>query len=151
MAGLGVLAVFGTGLWMYMNHDHIDQIDDPVVAEAVSSACATMTDKVRTAVVPPRSSPAVRVAAIRRQNQAVWDFVEEVLTVGNERLDGDLPSRRWLQDWETIMSLRERAAVALAVGSAPSFTMPSVEGHPIVERMNRTSDCVVPVELTTLP
>jgi len=98
------------------------------VAAAVSSACATMTDEVRAAVVPAGSSPAVRVAAIRRQNQAVW-----------------------LQDWETIMSLRERAAVALAVGSAPSFTMPSVEGHPIVERMNRTSDCVVPVELTTLP
>jgi hypothetical protein len=98
------------------------------VAAAVSSACATMTDEVRAAVVPAGSSPAVRVAAIRRQNQAVW-----------------------LQDWETIMSLRERVVVALSVGSEPSFTMPAIDGHPIVERMNRTSDCVVPVELTGLP
>ncbi|GAB2665313.1 hypothetical protein [Kribbella swartbergensis] len=121
-----------------------------MVEDAIAAACRTMTDEVQAAAVPHDTAVEVRVAAIRRQNQAIWDFLEEVYEVGDQRLDGDVPSRRWLEDWKAIMSLRERAVVELAAGVEPSYAVPTVEGYPITRRMNAASSCQVPVELTTL-
>ncbi|MEI8410411.1 MULTISPECIES: hypothetical protein [unclassified Kribbella] len=129
----------GIGLWMYLNHDRADFIDDPVVEDAISAACTTMTDEVRAAVVPHDAAVAIRVAAIRRQNEAIWDFVDAVHKVGDQRLDGDLPSRAWLTDWKSILSLRERASVDLAAGGEASYAVPLVDGSPITRRMNDAS------------
>jgi hypothetical protein len=150
VVGGGFLVGSAIGMWLYINHDRPELIDDEVLAARITSACATMTDRVRAAAVPTTSPAAARAAAVKRQDQAVRDFVESVRTVGDERLDGDLPSKDWLRDWESIAVLRDRAAADLEAGRKPSFVLPKIDGHPITYRMDYASSCTVPTELTTL-
>jgi hypothetical protein len=70
--------------------------------------------------------------------------------IGFQSLDGDLPSKDWLKDWESIAALRDRAAADLEAGRKPSFGLPKIDGHPITYRMDHASSCTVPTELTTL-
>ena len=140
------------GLWTYVNADHLGILNDPSVISVVEPACAKMAAAVRQVPVPPPGAPPAQVAAaIRSQNDAVRTLTKAVRALGNETLNGDDPAQAWLSDWDTLIVLRERYATDLLAGRTASFTLPTIDGVPITQRMSDPGvACPVPPALTAL-
>ncbi|MEH1165303.1 hypothetical protein V6V47_07940 [Micromonospora sp. CPCC 205539] len=149
---LGCVGVSVAGFWMYANHDRIELIDSPQVSEVAERACASMRATVVATAVSPGATPAARVRSLREQDTAVTAMVAQVRSLGSDRLRDDLPTTDWLTDWESLVAARERYADALSAGGDPHFEVPTADGRPIVDRMNRVGlTCEVPPQLVDLP
>ncbi|EWT01459.1 hypothetical protein N865_10455 [Intrasporangium oryzae NRRL B-24470] len=72
--------------------------------------------------------------------------------LGHERLAGDDPALYWLEDWETLLRLREAYAADLLAGRTPRLDVPAGEdGRPISRRMSELEGCQVAQRLWELP
>ncbi|OZV79634.1 hypothetical protein CA850_16290 [Micromonospora echinospora] len=148
---VGAFSIFCAGLWSYANHDRPELIDNPPVRETAESACATMQAAVVAKAVPPSAALDVRIRAVREQNAAVAAMVAQVRSLGSSRLDDDRPTAAWLADWETLVETRDQYANDLSAGRRPHFLVPTVDGVPIIERMNDVDlVCEVPPQLVDL-
>lgn len=132
------VAVSAAGFWLYANHDRLDFIDDPTVADRASAACEELT--VQLGRLGAGVRPADRRAA---ESAAVAEMVASVRSLGERTIDGDHPTRQWLDDWE-----------ALAAAHAAGRAVPVDDlGNPIVDRMNGLAvdsglpECQVPRQL----
>lgn len=133
-----VAALWVYGLFVYANHDRTEFIDDPAVVAKVSIACTQLADELasmrRDGLRPDRAA----------ESAAVRAMVAAIRTLGEETINGDLPTEDWLDDWE-----------ALAESHAGARPVP-VDGHgkSIVERMNTLAtdsgvpQCQVPETLS---
>jgi len=61
------------------------------------------------------------------------------------------PLRYALDDWRTLIRLRESYARDLLAGKKPHLVLPRVDGIPIAQRMTELADRDVVKKLTTLP
>ncbi|MGS2615970.1 hypothetical protein ACVCAH_15815 [Micromonospora sp. LZ34] len=146
------IVVFCAGLWTYANHDRPELIDNPPVSEVAESACATMRAAVAAKAAAPGAAVDAKVRSIREQNAAVAAMVAQVRGVGRDLLADDHPTTAWLADWDTLVEARERYAVELAAGREPHFVVPTVDGRPLIDRMNSVGlRCEVPPQLVDLP
>ena len=155
--GITVVTVFvllsGYGLWAYANADHLGILDNPEVTSIVGPACTAMAAAVKHVPTPPPGAPPAQVAAaVRSQNQALTTLTKTVRALGDETLDGDHPAQAWLSDWDTLIRLRERYAADLLAGKPATFTLPTVDGVPVTDRISDPGvSCPVPPVLTALP
>ena len=147
------MCLFAFGLWTYVNADHLGILNDPSVISVVEPACVKMAAAVKQVPVPPPGAPPAQLAAaVRSQNDAVRALTKTVRALGDETLNGDDPAQAWLSDWDTLIRLRERYAADLVAGRTPTFTLPTVDGVPITQRMSDPGvSCPVPPALTALP
>jgi len=123
------------GFWVYANHDRLESIDDPTVADAAADACREMSSVLaRIAADPPASG------RLDAEADAVRAMVDRIRSLGDETIDGDIPTGQWLDDWEALAS-------AHATGAPTPLDQ---GGVPIVDRMDELvnwssiPDCVVP-------
>lgn len=79
---------------------------------------------VRTSRSPGDESPEAQVTAIRSGNSAVAEMVASVRGLGERRLERDMPTQPWLEDWKTLVTLREQYAVDLEGGGSPDVRRP---------------------------
>ena len=124
------------GLWVYAQHDRIDQIDAPAVVDVADEACARLTTTVQRIDNPTLS---LRDAdRFRAQSAAIADLVETIRQhVGEDQLHDDRPSLAWLDDWENLAQRAAAAADSLDAGLTLDPGVPLVDGKPITDRMNR--------------
>lgn len=151
LVGALVVGFAGWVMWAYMNADHLGVLDDPVVMKAADQACQRLRVEVD-AASPPAGGGAAEIArSIPLQDTAIHGLVDQMTGLGQDRLAGDHPSLSWLDDWRTLMRLREDYARDLLAGRHPHLVLPRVDGIPITHRMTELADCDVVKELATLP
>ncbi|MDC5698898.1 hypothetical protein OO014_16725 [Intrasporangium calvum] len=139
------------GMWAYANADHLGVLDDPVVSQAADDACTSLAAQVDAAKVPSGSPPSEFARAIRAQDAAAQGLIRAMEGLGHDRLAGDHPALYWLDDWRTLIQLREKYAQDLGAGLHPHLKLPTVDGIPISRRMPEVADCQVVQSLTHLP
>ncbi len=143
-----VVAVSLTKLWSYANTDNPDRIEQSDIVELAGVACARMRDSAAAAAVSPTAPLAQRVGAINAQDDAVIRLITTMKLLGEERLGADLPSARWLEDWQRLVTARDTYAKSLATGKPAPLTFPTVGGKPLVDRLNGVGvNCRVPLVL----
>lgn len=139
------------GMWAYLNVDHLGVLDDPVVMAAAGQACQKLRVEVDAASPPAGGGAAEMARSIRLQDRAIQGLVDQMTRLGQDRLAGDHPSLFWLDDWRTLLRLRESYARDLLAGRKPHLVLPRVDGIPITHRMTELADCDVVKELASLP
>ncbi|GAB3057243.1 hypothetical protein GCM10027053_18650 [Intrasporangium mesophilum] len=149
VGGFGTATVLG--MVAYINADHVGVLDDPVVVDAADRACSDLRTQVDAASVPAGGSASDLAESIRTQDVAVQELVDVMSRLGHDRLAGDHPPLGWLDDWRTLIRLRETYARELLAGQNARLVVPRVDGVPITRRMTALADCDVVVELTKLP
>jgi hypothetical protein len=117
-------------------------IDSKPVRTAVASACNQLRSDL--AALPAGLSTADRAEA---ENRAVERLVARVRGVGPEALAHDVPTERWLGDWEQIVAERRQA-----VRQGRRFVTPVANGTPVNIRMfalirSGLEQCDVPRQL----
>lgn len=140
-------AVWGAGMWSYMNHDPIDLLDLPETLDTADAACQGVVD----ALSDPTASRRDRITA---GNAAIDRLVEAMEGLGADTLDDDLPSRAWIEDWTTLAAAREELGAALDAGQDATFVVPQTEdGYPITMRVSdaATTTCATAVTLASSP
>lgn len=146
-----MVGVAAWGMWAYLNVDHLGVLDDPVVMEAADRACQKLLVEVDAASPPAGASSAATARSIRLQDSAIQGLVDRMSGLGQDRLAGDHPSLFWLDDWRSLIRLREAYARDLLAGKKPHLVLPRVDGVPITHRMTELADCEVVKKLATLP
>lgn len=129
--------------------DHLGILDDPTVMDQAESACDRLDAEVGQLGVAG-AGPADRVARIRAEDVAVGHLVASMRSLGDDRLEHDHPAVSWLQDWETLVALREHYADELAVGGSPVLVVPRVDDIPVTHRMTELSSCTVVEQLAAM-
>ncbi|KRB74004.1 hypothetical protein ASE01_18590 [Nocardioides sp. Root190] len=138
-------------LFRYADADHLGVLDDRDVAEAADAACSRMEASVRSSAPSPNDSATAIASAMRNQNSAIAEMIDDIRSIGTDKLAGDHPAEDWLADWENLIDLREDYADALTRGEQPVLTIPMTDGMPIIARMDDTADCSVAAELAQPP
>lgn len=154
MAGGGaalVVAFWALGMWSYANADHLGVLDDPVVVLAADGACRTLAAHVEAATVPAGSPTHELVGALHAQDAAARGLISAMEELGHDRLAGDHPALNWIEDWRTLIELRETYAGDLSAGLHPHLTVPTVDGISISRRMSEVADCQVVLTMAHLP
>jgi hypothetical protein len=146
-----VLGFWVAGMWAYANADHLGILDDPVVSQAADDACRSLAAQVDATKVPSGSPPSELAKAIRAQDAAVQGLIRAMERLGHDRLSGDHPALAWLDDWHTLIQLREKYAHDLSAGLDPHLRLPTVDAIPISRRMSEVADCQVVMSLARLP
>ena len=122
---LGGAALLATAMWTYATHDRPELIDDPDLIAVIEPACRVMTAEVERSALPSGAPSELRVAAIKRQNNAIRRMVSTIEQVGNQRIANDLPTRRWLDDWQRLASAREQYSVQSEPGARGPWQVPT--------------------------
>jgi len=117
-------------------------IDSKPVRTAVASACTQLRSDL--AALPAGLNVADRAEA---ENRAVERLVARVRSVGPDALAHDVPTDRWLDDWELIVATRRQA-----VRDGRRFATPVAHGTPVNIRMfelirSGLEQCDVPRQL----
>jgi hypothetical protein len=123
----GLVILVGLTFNQYASADHRGILDDPDVTDVAEPAFERMTDTVRAAQPPAGATPEVVAAGISAQNKAIAQMIARIRTVDEETLRGDHPAVGWLEDWETVVRLRDDYAAALLQGGIRPCTSPSPE------------------------
>jgi hypothetical protein len=135
-------------MWLYINHDRIELIDRPDVAERADEACASMRAELAQMATSGTGSAEI-ASRVRQENEVVRRFVQSVRALGRPALKDDSPAEAWLRDWENLVAARDHFAYDLiqgTTGTAP--TVPTVNGVPIIKRMNEVGiACRVPSQI----
>ena len=135
--GIGVCGFSG-----YASADHLGILDNPQVHDQAQAACDRLNDDVRSAS-PVGPSTAERVQRIRDEDAAIVRLVSSMQSLGEETLADDHPAALWLQDWQTLRSLRETYADDVDAGRPTSLVVPAKDDIPITVRMTELSSCTV--------
>jgi len=119
-------------------------IDSKPVRTAVASACNQLRSDL--AALPAGLSTAQRAEA---ENQAVERLIARVRAVGPDAIAHDVPTDKWLGDWELIVATRRQA-----VRQGTRFATPVANGTPVNIRMfelirSGLEQCDVPRQLLT--
>lgn len=155
--GLTVSLVVGVGVltWRfvsaYSGHDRFELIDDPVVAERMTVACAEMTTHVQRISTVATTTQEERVTLVREQNAAVTGMIAQIRGLGPERLAGDRPADAWLADWESLVRARDAYSRLPDLGTRTFEEPITDDGEPVTTRMDSLGVCPVPDVLTTTP
>jgi hypothetical protein len=144
---LGLFAVGGAFTYMAANfqRDIPGFIDDRRVLEVAVRECKLMTSTVKG--FPVDGSPDDRLDALRDQNSAVTKMVDRIRKLSAKVRESDQPLDQWLDDWEALVSGRERYVGQQRRGVDSTFRVPrSPDGEPINQRMNMAGEdvCAVP-------
>jgi hypothetical protein len=144
---LGLVTAGGafTFLAVNMERDLPGFIDDKRVLKVAVKECRLMTSTVKGQ--PFDGSPDERLDALRDQNTAVETMVDRIRSLSTKVRGSDRPLDAWLDDWETLVSGRERYIGQQRRGNDTKFRVPrSPDGDPINERMDMAAEdvCDVP-------
>jgi hypothetical protein len=167
VVAVGFMFVAAWGLWLFANHNHVRQIDDPVVEDTAIRACERMHRELAELTDHPvvgggdgangpsqRSEAAVaeQVALMRRQDDSVRRMVADVRDLGARRLAQDPPAQSWLEDWERRVRDRERYADGLLAGDSPRWVVRTSAGSLVADQMEYVlPGCEVPIVLVYTP
>lgn len=143
----GLTAVGGAFTYMGTNfgRDIPGFIDDQRVLKVAVRECKLMTSTVKG--FPVDGSQDARLDALRDQNTAVKKMVDRIRSLSAKVRESDQPLDQWLDDWETLVSGRERYVGQQRRGDDTKFRVPkSPDGEPINVRMNMAGEdvCAVP-------
>ena len=128
-----------------MERDLPGFIDDRRVLKVAVRECKLMTSTVQGQ--PFDGSPEDRLDALRDQNTAVEKMVDRIRSIRSKVRASDRPLDAWLDDWETLVSDRERYIGQQRRGDDAEFRVPRTpDGDPINERMDMAAEevCKVP-------
>ncbi len=144
---LGLSAVGGAFTYMAANfgRDIPGFIDDQRVLEVAVRECKLMTSTVEGFSV--NGSRDDRLDALRDQNTAVTKMVDRIRSLSAKVRGSDRPLDEWLDDWEALVSGRERYVGQQRRGEDAMFRVPkSPDGEPINVRMDMAGEdvCAVP-------
>jgi hypothetical protein len=143
-----VVAVALSKLWSFANTDDPALIEDGAIARTATTACARMRDSAAAAAVATTAPVRQRVGAINAQNDAVVELVTTMNRLGAHRLQSDQPASQWLEDWERLVAARDAYARSLATGRPKALALPTIDGKPLVDRLNDVGvSCRVPLVL----
>ena len=148
VVGGATVAVVLLQLWSYAHVDNPALIERSVIVRTATSRCAAMRDSAAAAAVGTAASIPQRVGAINAQNDAVTDLVTAIRALGPKVIAADAPTERWIQDWERLVAARDAYARSLASGHPTPMRLPTVEGTPLLDRLNDVGiSCRVPLAL----
>jgi hypothetical protein len=144
---LGLFTSVGafTFLALTMDRDLPGFIDDQRVLTVAVRECELMTSTVQGQ--PFDGSPDDRLDALRDQNTAVEKMVKRIRSISAEVHGSDRTLDAWLNDWETLVSDRERYIGQQRRGVDAEFRVTRTpDGDPINERMDMAAEdvCAVP-------
>jgi hypothetical protein len=135
-------------LWTFANADNPTVVEQGTIARVASSACAQMRESTAAAAVPATAPIPRRVGAINAQNDAVTELITRMQALGEQRLEADQPAAQWVEDWQRLVTARDAYARSLAAGKPTPMEFPTVDGKPLVERLNNVGlNCRVPLVL----
>lgn len=120
----------------YVNHDRLELIDRPDVAEVAESACRDLSAAIAATPYDRDASVSQRVAVIRKQDLAITALISEVLELDADIRAADIPIDSWLDDWADLRTARERYADDLGAAGDPGLVVPRSDGVPITDRMS---------------
>lgn len=144
---LGLLASAGAFTFLALNTDRDlpGLIKDERVLKVAVRECRLMTSTVLGQ--PFDGSPDDRLDALRDQNTAVEKMVDRIRSVSSKMRGSELPLDAWLDDWETLVSDRERYIRQQRRGVDAEFRVTRTsDGEPINVRMDLAAEdvCDVP-------
>ena len=144
---LGLLSAGGALTYLALNteRDIPGFIDDRRVLKVAVRECKLMTSTVKGQ--PFNGSQDERLDALRDQNTAVTKMVDRIRSISSKVRGSDRPLDAWLEDWEALVSGRERYIGQQRRGEDAEFRVPrSPDGDPINERMDMAAEevCDVP-------
>ena len=144
---LGLLASAGAFTFLALNTDRDlpGLINDERVLKVAVRECKLMTSTVQGQ--PFDGSPDDRLDALRGQNTAVEKMVDRIRSISSKVRGSDRPLDAWLDDWETLVSDRERYIRQQRRGEDAEFRVTRTsDGDPINERMDLAAEdvCDVP-------
>ena len=144
---LGLLASVGAFTFLALNaqRDRPGFIDDERVLKVAVRECKLMTSTVQGQ--PFDGSPDDRLDALRDQNTAVEKMVDRIRSISSKVRGSDRPLDAWLDDWETLVSDRERYIRQQRRGEDAEFRVTRTpDGDPINVRMDLAAEdvCDVP-------
>lgn len=144
---LGLFTAVGAFTFLAVNveRDLPGFINDERVLKVAVRECTLMTSTVKGQ--PFDGSSGDRLDALRDQNTAVEKMVDRIRSIRATVRESDRPLDAWLDDWETLVSVRERYIGQQRRGEDAEFRVPRThDGEPITERMNMAAEevCKVP-------
>lgn len=145
LIAVGLCAAVG-GFTVYASADHLGVLDDPVVVEQAQAACDRLNNEVLL-VGSGVTDVGERVQRIRRGDAAIGRLIDTMHSLEEKRLVNDGPAVAWIDDWETLRTLRETYADELSRGGSPQLVVPTVDDVPITVRMSELSTCTVARQL----
>ena len=143
-----VVVIALSRLWSFATADDPAVIERPDIAAVGGVACAQMRDAASAAAVGRTATVAQRVGSINAQNDAVITMVSRLEALGQDKLDSDQPAAQWVEDWQRLVAARDAYARSLAAGKPRPLTLPTIDGRPLVDRLNDSGiNCRVPFAL----
>ena len=144
---LGLLSAGGALTYLALNteRDIPGFIDDRRVLKIAVRECKLMTSTVKGQ--PFTGTQDERLDALRDQNTAVTKMIDRIRALSSKVRGSDRPLDAWLEDWETLVSGRERYIGQQRRGEDTEFRVPrSPDGDPINVRMDMAAEkvCDVP-------
>jgi hypothetical protein len=140
-----------TVLGPYLSHDRPELIDDPPMIEALAEPCAAVqAAAARVDVSAPGPEQATRLTDVVI---AIDDLAASVAGLPTDLVDGDLPTRYWVTDWETLGARITDYSAALTNGTPVELDTPlTQDGYSVVTRMEVAAPlgCEVPAVLVAL-
>lgn len=136
-------------MYGYANADHLAILDSSIVADRARSACDQLSKDVK-AVAVSGGGAAQIAAQVRAQDGGIRRLIAAMNELGQERLQDDHPAAYWVQDWQTLLTLREGYADDLLTGRHPTLVIPTVDAIPITRRMTELSSCTVVDDLAKI-
>jgi len=135
-------------LWSYANADDVEVVEQSHLVAVANAACDRMREATAKAAVGTSAVVRQRVGAINAQNDAVTEMVVAMRSLGPSVLASDPPSSRWVEDWQRLITVRDDYARSLAAGHPRPMRLPTVEGTPLLDRLNDVGvSCRVPLAL----
>ncbi|WP_457254423.1 hypothetical protein [Pedococcus sp. P5_B7] len=135
-------------LWTFANADDPDVVEQGAITRVASAACARMRESAAASAVAATSPIPRRVGAINAQNDAVVELITAMQALGDARLEADQPAAQWVEDWQRLVTARDAYARSLAAGKPKPMQLPTIDGKPLVERLNHVGlNCRVPLVL----
>jgi hypothetical protein len=135
-------------LWTFANQDDPAVVEQGSISRLATAACARMRESAVASSVATTAPVPRRVGAINAQNDAVVELVTTMQTLGSARLEADQPTSQWLEDWQRLVAARDAYARSLASGKPKPLQLPTIDGRPLVERLNNVGlNCRVPLVL----
>lgn len=132
-----------------------DRLEDRTFPERAEQICSEASERIE--ALPPASdarTPQERAVVVQEANELLSSMIEELRGSATGTAEDVELISLWLDDYEVLLSDRERHAARLAAGEDPRFTVTATdEGSPIDERIdgfarvNDMESCLVPLDV----
>ena len=135
-------------LWTFATEDDPYVVEQGAISRVASAACAQMRESTAASAVAATAPIPRRVGAINAQNDAVVELITTMQALGTEQLEADQPAAEWVEDWQRLVTARDAYARSLAAGKPKPMNLPTIDGKPLVERLNNVGlNCRAPLVL----